>query len=500
MKTACLFVHTMLSRRSSKTLCLSGLIMAMSGCVSMHESDGFEDSADIEVADDGVAARMDEEDVAESVEALSTIGFSTFVGTSGSDDFFKPGIDAIGNVYVAGSMPVTNNGRDILIAKYSSTGVLLWAKSFGFAANEDVTDVAVDAAGNTYVLAKTNSFGTTQTILVTKFNNAGTVLFSVRFGGSGNDEPRGIAVDPSGSIYVAGRTSSSDFPTLNAYQPAYQGNHDAFVTKLDPSAAGLVYSTFLGGSGADDINDIAVDPFGFVYIVGNTESMVASVPFPTTIGAFRTTPVGKSDAFVTEIVPNGLSLYYSTFLGGTLSDRGMAIAVDGSYNAYVTGLTQSSNFPTTIGAFRTTRTNNTSLDETFAVRLNEPGNALVYSTYLPSTGTYTPSIAVTSTGRTYVAGGTTSNALPVTTNAFQKVRAGQSDGFLIELSATGTSAPYVTFVGGSNTDTVLGLVVDAYGNAFMAGKTQSANFPTYGAAQPTYGGIRDGFLMKFNGP
>ena len=171
---------------------------------------------------------------------------------------------------------------------------------------------------------------------------------------SDNDNPQSIAIDSTGSAYVAGATNSSDFPTtVQAFQPtAGGGPNNAFVTKLNPSGTGLVYSTYLGGSGNDVGIGLAVDSVGNAYVTG----WAASTNFPTTAGAFQATSSGGNDAFVTVLNTTGSGLVYSSYLGGTGDDRGLAIAVDAlpNPNAYITGATSSANFPTSTGAFQTT--------------------------------------------------------------------------------------------------------------------------------------------------
>src|SRR5438477_2498195 len=176
-----------------------------------------------------------------------------------------------------------------------------------------------------------------------------TLVYATYLGSSGWDYGSGIAVDAAGSAYVTGSTSSADFPTANALQAAKAGFQNAFVTKLNPTGSALVYSTYLGGSRGDEGFGIAVDAAGSAYVTGGT----GSADFPTTAGAFQTT-YGGGDAFVTKLNATGTALVYSTYLGGSRGDGGFGIAVDAAGSAYVTGSTNSTDFPTTPGAIQTT--------------------------------------------------------------------------------------------------------------------------------------------------
>jgi Beta-propeller repeat len=170
-------------------------------------------------------------------------------------------------------------------------------------------------------------------------------------GESGSDIGTGIAVDGGGSAYVMGQTGSPEFPiTPGAAQTTHAGNWDAFVTELDASGSGLVFSTYLGGSEVEFGGDIALDGAGSVYVTGQT----TSTDFPTTAGAAQTTHAQGFDAFVTKLDATGSGLVYSTYLGGIDTDRGLDIAVDAAGSAYVTGQTHSGDFPTTAGAAQTT--------------------------------------------------------------------------------------------------------------------------------------------------
>ena len=283
-------------------------------------------------------------------------------------------------------------------------------------------------------------------------------------------------MDASGNVFVTGYTSSSDFPTTaGAYDATANGSHDAFVTKLNPTGAGLVYSTFLGGSSGGLGNGIAVDASGNAFVTGT--------------------------AFVTKLNPTGTGLVYSTFLGGSSGDFGNGIAVDASGNAFVTGYTSSSNFPTTAGAYDATFNGGS---DAFVTKLNPTGTGLVYSTFLGGSGSSSSSdsgsgIAVDASGNAFVTGYTSSSNFPTTAGAYDATANGGTDAFVTKLNPTGTGLVYSTFLGGSERDYGNGIAVDASGNAFVTGYTDSSNFPTTaGAYDATANGGSDAFVTKLN--
>ena len=303
----------------------------------------------------------------------------------------------------------------------------------------------MDSSGDAYVTGDTQSsdFPTTagafQTTyggggdaFVTKLNSTGTALiYSTYLGGNGSDGGIGLAVDASGDAYVTGATSSANFPTTTgAYQTSADGAGDAFVAELNSNGTGLVYSTYLGGSGADNGYALAIDGGGNAYITGFT----VSSNFPTTAGAYQTTPGGGGfyDAFVAKLAAGGSTLVYSTYLGGKSVDEGFGIAVDGSGDAYITGNTQSTNFPTTPDAFQSSLAGAVSA---FVTKLNATGTALMDSTYLGGANTTQANgIALDSSGNAYIAGGTTSTDFPTTAGAYQTTYGGSGDAFVAKVS------------------------------------------------------------------
>jgi hypothetical protein len=322
------------------------------------------------------------------------------------------------------------------------------------------------------------------------------LAYSTYLGGSGNDGGYSIAVDSSGNAYVTGYTYSSNFPTTAAtFQTSLAGTVNAFVSKLNPTASALVYSTYLGGNDEDACTGIAVDPSGHAYVIGQTFSS----NFPTTAGAFQTSLAGSANAFVTKLNPTGSALVYSTYLGGSTAEEGDGIAVDSSGDAYVTGDTSSSNFPTTLGAFQTSLAGSANA---FVSRLNPSGSALVYSTYLGgSAHEHGWGIAVDPLGNVYVTGGTTSSNFPTTSGAFQSSLAAAYYGnaFVTKLNPSGSALVYSTYLGGSLFELGISIAVDSSHNAYVTGRAGSSNFPTTpGSFQTSLAGNSNAFVTKLN--
>jgi hypothetical protein len=388
------------------------------------------------------------------------------------------------------------------LAKYDASrplyiDPLVYSTYLGSSGGDQDNSIAVDNAGNVYVTGSTQATdfptmnplqptygGGSYDAFVTKINPTGSALvYSTYLGGSGLDWGQGIAVDNAGNAYVTGFTRSTDFPTMNPLQPVFGGNGDAFVAKLNPTGSALVYSTYLGGSGSDDGNGIAVDSASNAYVTG----LSASTDFPTTLGAFQTTcnPNNNcADVFVTKINPTGSALVYSTYLGGTGLDWGKGIAVDSVGNVYVTGYTQSTDFPT-MNPLQPTYGGGSY--DAFVTKINPTGSALVYSTYLGGSGyDQGNGIAVDSAGNAYVTGLTQSTDFP-TMNPLQPSNGGASTGnanaFVAKFNPTGSALVYSTYLGGSGYRNCCGdqgnsIAADSMGNAYLTGLTSSTNFPT----------------------
>jgi len=471
------------------------------------------------------------------------LAYSTFIGGSGSDVARGIAVDALDSAYVVGTTDSpnfpTNNpirgglaspgDRDAFVVKLNPQGSgFVYATYLGGSSGDNGNGIAVDAEGNAYVIGDTastdfptiNAFQSASAncsdAFLAKLSSDGSqLLYSTKLGGNGCESARAVTVGTNGLVWLAGNTSSTDFPTRNALQPGFQGGGpdnpynykgDAFVAKLDTTAVSsdsLVYSTYLGGSDDDVPNGIAVDAAGNAYVAGYT----ASTNFPTTAGAFQPSfGGGDYDVFVAKLDPSGTALVYSTYLGGSGNDNnnngGGCIALDGAGNIFVTGQTSSPDFPTT-NAWQPTMTSRwqpSVWGNGFVSKLNADGSALVYSTFLWGVS-WTAGVAVDQADSVYVAGMSVGNLSAV--NAVQANYAGGSgwDGCVLKLDPDGQSAQYATYLGGTGDDGCTGIAVDRDGNAYVTGSTASTNFPTQSALQPAFGGgSGDGFVVKISDP
>ena len=451
--------------------------------------------------------------------------YSTYLGGSDFNQGYDIAVDNDGNAYVTGyttsndfptspgAYDTTFNGNfDVFVTKVNPTGTaLIYSTYLGGAFTDWGWSITVDKAGNAYVtgITSSNNFPTTINAyqptnpgaiaaFVTKINPTGTALvYSTYLGGSGFlNQGSGIAVDDTGNAYIAGYTTSTDFPfTPGAFQTTSNGNGDAFVTKLNPAGSALVYSTYLGGTNLDQGLGIAVDDTGSAYVTGVTQS----ADFPTTSSAFQPTFTGFAQAFVTKFNSMGTGLVYSTFLGGSNNNSSAAIALDSTGNAYVTGFTNSADFPTTPDAYRPMYNGD---GDAFVTKLNTIGTALVYSTYLGGTDTDQGfGIAVDNAGNAHVTGITQSTDFPTTVCTFDSTFNGGQDAFIAKFNPTGTQLVNSTYLGGSGNDQGWSIAVDNVGNAYVTGMTISTDFPTTSDAfDKTFNGVQDAFVTKINFP
>jgi uncharacterized repeat protein (TIGR01451 family) len=325
-----------------------------------------------------------------------------------------------------------------------------------------------------------------------------TLVYSTYLGGSGDDLGSSIAVDSNHNIYLAGTTNSTNFPLQGAAYSANAGLADIFVTKIDAAGANILYSTYIGGSGQDRGDGLAIDTNGNAYVVGRVDS--SSVNFPTTAGSFGPNYRGGDfDGVVFKLNAQGNALVYSGFLGGEENDSTEGVVVDAAGNAYVTGGTKSTAFPTTITGYQGTHAGDT---DAFLTKINSAGSGLVYSTYLGGSGTDRGSgVAIDSSGNAYVSGFTSASDFP-TESAFQNSFGGSFDAFVAKFDTNGSgvsSLIFCSYLGGTGDDKAYGIAIDSGGNnVYVSGQTSSSNFPLLAPAQPTFGGSFDGFIAKIS--
>lgn len=459
------------------------------------------------------------------------LSYSTYLGGSSDDISRAIAVDLQGNVYVTGvtfstDFPTKNAfnstlGSGLFVTKLNPnvSGASSLVYSTYIANGQlDGNGIAVDYQGNVYLAGVTysNNFPTTENAFarnlsnfsdafVTKLNSTGNnLLYSTYLGGSsgnGVDYANAIALDVRGNIYVTGDTNSTDFPTKNAFDNTFNGNLNAFVAKLNPNLSGsasLIYSTYLGGSQFDGGYGIATDLQGNAYVTGITFSS----DFPRQ-NAFDNTFIGAvndSEAYVTKLNPSAsgaASLLYSSYLGGSGSEFGRAIAADVRGNAYVTGETQSNDFPIK-NAFDSSLEGS---QDAFVTKVNPSASgamSLVYSTYLGGNNNDGGSgIGVDLQGNAYVAGGTSSVNFPIK-NAFDSTLNGFNDVFVTKLNQQGNSLLYSSYLGGDSFDNVYGIAVDVRGNFYLTGQTFSGDFPTKNALDNSLSGSTDAFVTKIS--
>jgi uncharacterized repeat protein (TIGR01451 family) len=447
--------------------------------------------------------------------------YSTYLGGGGWDAGWAVAIDGAGNAYVTGvtdsinfppvgaAQPSPGGSYDAFVTKLGPSGTaLVYSTYLGGGGFDQGLGIAVDAQGAAYVTGYTSSpnfptagptpsaFAGSFDAFVTKLDPTGSAILLSRYlGGAGADWGYGVAVDAQGAPYVAGWTTSSNFPVTPPpiLQATYGGGYgDAFVTKLEPSTLALAYSTYLGGTNnAEAARGVGVDQNGQAYVAGYT----ASTDFPVKLPAVQATYGGTGDGFVAKLDRVGATLVYSTYLGGSAYDTAQAIAVDRRGNAYVTGFTLSANFPTKLPAPLVTT--HAGAEDAFVTRL-DPSGALVYSRFLGGSGSDLGSGIGIWDNLAVVTGETSSPNFPVQ-QPIQPALAGSSDAFVTRLNGGGFVISFSTYLGGTSDERGLGIAVaDRGGAVTVVGGTASTNFPTAPMPPLQAGllGIQDAFVTR----
>jgi hypothetical protein len=502
--------------------------------------------------------------------------YASFIGGSGSDQGRAIALDGAGNVYLTGLVdapgttfpggPATfdsshNGDWDAFVAKLNPAGTaLLYASFIGGSGQEIGFGIAVDGTGNAYVAGLSGSSETTfptgsgvgglatfdgtfngggGDAFVAKVNPAGTALLYAGFlGGNGYDQAQGIAVDAAGNAYVSGHTQSSEatFPNGNGMGslPTVDGTFnagggDAFVAKVNPAGTSLVYAGYIGGNGYDHGSRVAVDGAGNAYVAGRTESSEATFPNGSGMGSLTTFAgvySGISDVFVVKVNQAGTALSFAGYVGGSGSDKGGEIALDGAGNIYVGGSVEAPLSPALLAGGSVPMFDssyNGSIDG-FVVKLNPAGTAVLYAGYIGGNGDDSVvAIAVDTAGVAYVTGYTNSSEATFpngngmgSLSTYDATNNGGGDMFVAKLNVAGTALAYAGFLGGNgidvnppwSTETGIGIAVDQAGNAYVTGRTNSseATFPDgLGmSGMPTFdssygGGQTDAIVVKVTG-
>ena len=480
-----------------------------------------------------IGFRLGEYDKSKPLVIDPVLTYSTYHGGNNDDDAWAIDVDSSGNVYITGETLSTNFPRanalqfnkvvttpfdttDLFITKLNAAGSqLVYSTYLGGNWNDWGHGIKVDSSGVAYVVAESSSsnfplqnprqptHGGLVDVVLFKISAAGSqLLYSTYHGGSSNDVPAALDIDSSGNMYVSGYTVSTNFPVANAFDSTGGGNcegslcDDGFVFKMNAAGNQLVYSTYLGGSNNEDrARDIAVDSSGIAYVVGYTSANNFPVSSP------MQTWQGFQDGFLTAFSSTG-SVVFSTYLGGSGDDMAMGLALDSSSNIYITGSTESNNFPT-LNPLQATRGG---IADAFITKINSTGSTLIYSTYLggslgPDDAEGGWDIAVDADGNIYIAGNADSTNFP-SVNPVQSGLGGSIDAFAAKLNAAGSTLIYSTYLGGSNLDFARAIAIDTSGNAYVCGSTMSTDFPTTNARQPSLnlGGVlpTDAFVLKLS--
>lgn len=510
--------------KGTLTIATSVGVLEQGGLYAYQDLDGERRQVECRFAlrgDGGVGFELGRYDRSRSL-VIDPIAYSTFVGGSDDDIAAAVAVDPIGNVYMTGyslsSDYPTNPGaydrdyngdKDVVVTKLDSTeSTLIYSTYIGGIDEDRGQGIRVDAEGAAYIVGYTKSrdfpttpgaFETEDTVAVSGFvvklaPDGSAPRYSTFLGGYANsfNFAFAVAIDESGNAYVTGRTTAGNFPTTDgAYSGEHGGSYDLFVSKLNPDGSDLLFSTLIGGSGWDEAEAIAVDTAHNVYVTGYTDSP----NYPVTSGAFDETYNGMEDAFITRLAADGGTLLYSTLLGGSGRDIANGVAVDVFANAYVTGSTNSPGFPVTTRAIDRTYGGG---DDVFVTKLGSGGDLLEYSTFVGGDSSEIGfGIGVNKYGEAYVTGRTQSPTFPASGDPYDESLNGGYDMFVAKLNKAGSDLLYSTFVGTAGYDAGYAIAVEPRGDLYVAGFTDSPDFPTTSGAYDRTGNVgRASFVVK----
>jgi len=426
-------------------------------------------------------------------------------------------MDSAGNVGIGAATLSTNfpttsgvmqrtfgGGSDLIMAKFSGAGTLLWATYFGGDGNDEPSDVVMDSSNNVWIAGTTDSSdfpvtgGAFQSssnggveAFIAKISSSGTLLYASFYGGSGDDQPARLARDGSDNCWMAGTTDSTDFPlTVSPFQNEIQGGTDVFVVKFSSTGSRL-FASYLGGglddSASDEPNGVGIDSTGDLWITGQT----VSTDFPLTSNAFAKSLDGDQDGFICKIGHTG-TLAFSTYAGRLSGEYGKVL-VDSTGSVYAIGGAGPGPLSTTLGAFQP---DEGGMGDAFIQKIT-PQGALAWASYFGGSGSeWIQSATIDSSGSLWLAGSTGSADLPGAAGTTQPNLDGVEDAFVARITPQGGLA-WSTYIGGSDREKAKNIAVDVFGNAWVSGATLSTDFPaTPNAFQTAPGGGLDGFLAK----
>jgi len=540
------------------SLVVDGLDLRMSRPIAYQEIDGERREVEcryVAIGRNQVRLELGAYDNSQKLVIDPVLQYATYVGGGAGDAVLDLAVDASGHAYLTGwtlsaDYPVTAGafqsgnggaGRTVFVSRLDPNGTALVYSTYIGPVDSKAHSIAIDQSGNAYLTGSTTSasFPTTEGAMqpqpigrpgwafVTKLDPTGSnLVYSTFVTGLTGVTTTGIAVDSTGAAFITGQAGDGFQTSTNAFQETFKGGQaDGFVARLDPNGAQFDYATYIGGSYFDLGQSIVVDGQGQAYVTGVTTRAVSTViggigmepteqipfsDFPVTRGAFQTIPRGRSDIFVAKFRADGTGLLYSTLLGGSGEEMtattegaeepltGRKIAIDSLGNAYLTGTTSSTDFPTSTGAFQRTFQGGS---DVFVTRLNVTGSRLLYSTLLGGTDREIGNaLAIDSLGAAYVTGSTLSTNFPITADGFRRKTsgiAGLSTAYVTKVDAAGATLDYSTYLGGSGGEMATSLAVNPAGSAIVGGFTRSIDFPTTtGSHRPQPAGEQDGFVVK----